>query len=89
MTADAPAGFRNMWDERIAKVRDGGLEAIAGGTLGSWMTPDWHEANPEASAKIRDMVTSNSADGYIGCCLALKELDYLKDLGKVSPWASR
>ncbi len=82
--ADAPEGFRNMWDERIAKVRDGGLEVIADGTLASWMTPDWHEANPDASASIRAMVTSNNPDGYISCCQALKKLDYLKDLGQVT-----
>ncbi len=82
--ADAPDGFRNMWDERMAKVREGGLEAIADGTLASWMTPDWHEANPEASAGIRAMVTSNNPDGYIGCCLALKELDYLRHLGGIT-----
>ena len=81
---DAPEGFRNMWDERIAKVRDGGLEAIADGTLASWMTPDWHEANPEASAHIRQMVISNDPNGYINCCLALKELNYFKRLGDVS-----
>jgi len=81
--ADAPEPFRAMWDERIAKVKSGGLEAIVDGTLASWMTPDWHAENPDASEDIRRMVLGNDPQGYINCCLALKELDYLKRLGEV------
>ena len=36
--ADAPEGFRTMWDTRIARVREGGLAAIVQGTVESWLT---------------------------------------------------
>ena len=39
--ADAPAHFRAMWDERIAKVRDGGLAALTEPTLAMWLTEGW------------------------------------------------
>lgn len=80
--ADAPEPFREMWDQRMAAVEAGGLEAIADGTLATWFTEDWREANPEAAAAIRAMVTSNDPAGYIGCCQALKQLDFLKSLGE-------
>ncbi|MEM9230616.1 MAG: 3-oxoadipate enol-lactonase [Pseudomonadota bacterium] len=82
--ADAPPPFRAMWDDRIAKVSQGGLEAIVEGTLASWLTDDWRMANPGPTEAIRKMVLSNAPDGYIACCEALKTLDYLKDLSHVS-----
>lgn len=82
--ADAPDPFRAMWDGRIATVDENGLEGIVDGTLASWLTEDWRMANPDAVAGIRAMVLGNSPQGYVACCRALKELDYLKRLGDVS-----
>ncbi|AKS45360.1 3-oxoadipate enol-lactonase [Octadecabacter temperatus] len=81
--ADAPAPFVAMWDQRMAAVADGGLEAIADGTLGTWLTADWQAANPARTKSVRDMVTATNVDGYIACCKALQKLDYLKSLGDV------
>ena len=80
--ADAPPPFVAMWDQRMAAVADGGLEAIADGTLATWLTEDWRAANPDETAAMRTMVTSNNPDGYIACCKALQKLDYLKSLGR-------
>ena len=82
--ADAPQGFRDMWDQRIAAVDTGGLAAIVEGTLASWLTEDWRAAHPARVAEVRDMVLGNDPEGYINCCLALKGLDYLRHLGGVS-----
>ncbi|MEM9394093.1 MAG: 3-oxoadipate enol-lactonase [Pseudomonadota bacterium] len=79
--ADAPEPFRAMWDQRIEKVRTGGLEAIVDGTLSSWLTEEWRDANPGRVAAVREMVLGNDPEGYISCCLALKELDYFRRLG--------
>lgn len=82
--ADAPEGFRANWDDRIAKVRSGGLEAIVDGTLQSWFTENWRVAQPDQLSDLRMMVLSNNPAGYIACCQALKELDYLRYLGGIS-----
>jgi 3-oxoadipate enol-lactonase len=79
--ADAPDGFRAMWNDRIARVQAGGAEAIADMTLDIWFTADWRDANPTELAAIREMVVATPADGYVGCCEALKTLDYLRHLG--------
>lgn len=81
--ADAPEGFRTMWDQRTGMIRDGGTEAIADGTMESWLTEDFRQANPETVAKMRAMVVDTPDEGYIACALALKELDYLRRLGNV------
>jgi 3-oxoadipate enol-lactonase len=80
--ADAPDFFVEMWNQRIAAVQGGGLEAIADPTLGMWLKEEFRSANPERVAKIRDMITSNDAAGYIANCEALKTLDYLRHLPK-------
>lgn len=79
--ADAPVPFQTNWDARIATVEGGGLEAIVEGTLGSWLTQAWRDANPARVAQIRAIVLANDPQGYIACCYALKGLDYLRRLG--------
>lgn len=82
--ADAPEPFRAMWDQRMAVVKEKGLAGIVDGTLGSWFTEAWREAHPDEVADIRSMVLGNDPAGYIACCQALKRLDYLRHLGKVT-----
>lgn len=82
--ADAPERFRTMWDERTAKIRQGGTEAIADGTIESWLTEAFRRANPDIAATLRAMVVDTDDTGYIDCALALKELDYLRHLGGVT-----
>lgn len=82
--ADAPAAFVENWNNRIGKVQAEGLAGIVDMTLQTWFTPDWIAANPEAVDRVRAMVLGNDAAGYIRCCEALKGLDYLRHLGKVT-----
>ena len=82
--ADAPPGFQNMWDERIAKIRNGGTEAIADGTLGTWLTSEFRKSNPRTSAWLRAMIVATDDAGYIACAGGLKKLNYLMRLGEVA-----
>lgn len=78
--ADNPEAFRTSWDDRIAAVESGGMAAIVEGTLSRWFT---ETVDPEVRERAGAMMRAVAPEGYIGCALALKELDYLKDLGKV------
>ncbi len=82
--ADAPDGFRNMWDGRIARISDGGMEAIADSTMETWLTEGFRSAHPEAAARLRGMITSTDPAGYIACAQGLKNLDYLRHLGRIT-----
>jgi 3-oxoadipate enol-lactonase len=82
--AVATDAYKAMWDQRIAAVEAGGVEAIADASLGLWFTEDWRKANPEATASARAMIVATKPAGYISSCSALRGLDYLKDLGKVT-----
>lgn len=82
--ADAPPFYVEMWDQRIAAIEAGGLDAIADPALAMWLNEGFRAANPARVAATRDMITGNDPEGYIACCQALKRLDYLKDLPKVA-----
>ena len=81
--ADAPEGFRRMWDDRIARISDGGMEAIADGTMATWLTEGFRSAHPEEAIRLRGMIISTDPAGYTACALGLKNLDYLRHLGKI------
>lgn len=80
---EATEPVRQMWDGRIAAVGDGGLEAILEGTLASWFTADWRADNAGPEQRVRDMILANDPVGYVGCCHALKQLDYQRRLGEI------
>lgn len=81
--ADAPDFYVDMWTERIARVRAGGLDAIADAALEMWLNAEFRATHPEKVAEIRKMIVSNDPAGYVACCEALKTLDYLRQLPEV------
>ncbi|MEM8957816.1 MAG: 3-oxoadipate enol-lactonase [Pseudomonadota bacterium] len=62
-----------MWQDRIAAVRQGGLEAAADPILERWFSPAFREA-PQREA-WRNMLARTPCDGYVGCCEALAQAD--------------
>lgn len=64
-----------MWDERIAKVREGGIAAIAEGILERWFSRDLHGNRPEELAGWRNMLVRTPAAGYLGTSAAIRDSD--------------
>jgi 3-oxoadipate enol-lactonase len=81
--ADSNPAYRQNWDDRIAAVTAGGMQAILAGSMERWFVERFRTAEPEAMKAIEAMFTATKVPGYIGCCEALKTLDYLKDLPSV------
>lgn len=81
--ADNPAPFQQNWDDRIAIIKEKGVEGLWQGSLGVWLTPEFQEADPETVATMKTDFLKTTDEGYRGCAMALKELDYLKDLGSL------
>lgn len=76
---DAPEAYRKSWTDRIEKVMAGGVGALAAPTVDRWFTAGFKQ-NEAAVERMRAMVAATSADGYIGCARALRELDYARRL---------
>jgi len=70
----AKIGTTEMWDERIAGVKAGGIEALADAVMERWFSKAFC-AKPELAA-WRNMLTRTPDEGYIGCSAAISGTDF-------------
>lgn len=79
----ARIGTRSMWNERIEQVRAGGTASIADAIMARWFTDTFRRNRPGAVSGFRAMLASCPADGYAGCCAALRDADLLDAIGDI------
>jgi 3-oxoadipate enol-lactonase len=70
----AKIGTKDIWDDRIAGARKGGVEALADATMTRWFSRDF-VASP-ALADWRALFVSTPNEGYIGCSQAIAGTDF-------------
>lgn len=70
----AKIGTREMWDGRIAAMRDGGIESLADAVMERWFSAAFR-ATPEIEA-WRNMLVRQPLDGYWGCSAAISGTDF-------------
>lgn len=80
----ARIGSLQSWSERIALVRAEGLAGVAEQAMPRWFTEPFREREPETIDQFRQMVATNSTDGYLGCCAALRDGDLRDALPRIS-----
>jgi 3-oxoadipate enol-lactonase len=68
-------GSAETWNARIDRVRKGGMEAIADAVIGPWFTTGFHGRAPETVARMRSMLITAPAEGYIANCAAVRDAD--------------
>ncbi|RVT85783.1 3-oxoadipate enol-lactonase [Rhodobacteraceae bacterium CCMM004] len=71
----AKIGTREMWEDRMAAAREGGLEALAPAILERWFSRGFRDL-PEL-AGWRAMLVRTPLDGYLGCCAAIAGTDMM------------
>jgi 3-oxoadipate enol-lactonase len=69
----AKMGETEMWQTRIAAIRDGGLASMEGPILDRWFGPVFR--NAPAAALWGAMLTRTPVEGYLGCCAAIAATD--------------
>jgi 3-oxoadipate enol-lactonase len=79
----ARIGTRQGWEERIAAVQSSGMTPLAHATLERWFTEKYRQEHPAEMESIRRMIERTSAEGYIGCCGVLRDVNLRGDLGKI------
>jgi 3-oxoadipate enol-lactonase len=82
--ADAPPPFVQNWVDRLAILEAGGIGKVWEGTVDKWLSAEIRAAHPGREAKLREAFLATTELGYRGCAEALKQLDYLKDLGSMT-----
>ncbi len=73
----------DMWEGRIKAVNAGGMQAVAETVVGRWFTPEYRKSNAVEVDRIRVMILSTPADGYVGCCAAIRDMDERDFLGTI------
>ena len=77
-----PEGRPN-WDKRIQLVERGGLAAIRDMVEQRYFSDDFRRDHPHAVAKVMGRFMETSAEGYLGCCDAIADLDFSRDLARI------
>jgi 3-oxoadipate enol-lactonase len=72
-------GSRETWDERIALVRENGMEAIADAVLPRWFTPAFEDVQT-----FRAMLVATAPEIYVRYCELLREFDLRGQLGPIA-----
>lgn len=80
----AALGPASTWDDRIEAVQAGGVAAIAQWVTDRWLTPGTRERRPELARWLRAMVASTPAEGYAGCCAAIRDMDLVAGLASIA-----
>jgi len=79
----ARIGSAEFWDARMALVRERGMAAVADIAIPNWFTEGFRTREPETVQRFRDDIESTAADGYLGCCAAMREEDLRDSLPSV------
>jgi 3-oxoadipate enol-lactonase len=76
-------GPASLWDGRIALARAGGMAATVEPTVTRWFPAHFHAAAPEAIERMRGMIRRVPVEGYVGSCLAIRDMDQRTAIGGV------
>ena len=74
----AKIGDAEMWNARIAAIREGSIAAISGATMERWFSPAFR-ATP-ALGPWQRMMERQPQEGYTACCAAIAAADLRDDL---------
>ena len=75
MDTAAKIGSYEMWQDRIAGLRAGGIGSMADAILDRWFAPEMRNDTARL-APWRNMLTRTPIEGYIGCCAAIAGADF-------------
>ena len=71
----AKIGTDEMWDERMAIVREQGMNGLLEGNMKRWFTPDFHKNRADELQGISNMFLRVPVEGMLASMTALREAD--------------
>ncbi|MBV9556982.1 MAG: alpha/beta fold hydrolase [Pseudolabrys sp.] len=67
---------KSFWAGRITLVSEKGLQPLVGANMERWFTEDFRKREPAVMQKMTDIFLGTKVDGYIGCCAAIRDMDF-------------
>lgn len=83
-TAIMPDAVQTVWQDRIDRARQQGMQALVDETLQRWFTPPYLARPPPQVEIIREQILSTPVACFIGCSEAIRRLNYLQQLSQIS-----
>jgi 3-oxoadipate enol-lactonase len=68
-------GTTDLWNDRINKLREHGMEFMAEAILARWFAPGFKDRSPAAYQGYYNMLTRMPMEGYTGTCEAIRDAD--------------
>ena len=72
-----------VYQARAQKVRAEGVGSVADAVVERWFTPEFRASRPETLKWAERMLRKTNAEGYAGCCEALRDMDLRDRLGRI------
>ena len=83
-TSKRPDNARQMWGERIAQAKSGGMLAMVDNTLKRWFDDDFRKNNPAIIQEIAEGIATTSVNGFCGCCEAISHINTFDRLNEIT-----
>lgn len=71
------------WQERMARIREGGLAAIREAVAERYFSAGFRAREPAVVADVMARFMATSREGYLACCEAIAALDQSADLPRI------
>ena len=69
-------GDKTPWNDRIKLVGEKGLSPLADPMMERWFTDGFRIRSPDQVARVRAMFLATAADGFLGCCFAVRDMNF-------------
>jgi 3-oxoadipate enol-lactonase / 4-carboxymuconolactone decarboxylase len=76
-------GSVELWNTRIGMARKDGMAGIADLAINRFFAAEFLARSSPHIASVRSELTGTNAEGYIGCCAALRDFDFSGRLSQI------
>ncbi|HSH41870.1 MAG TPA: 3-oxoadipate enol-lactonase [Arenicellales bacterium] len=76
-------GTAELWNGRIAAIREHGMDAVADGALERWFSESFRSARAAETALWRNMLLRTPVEAYTATCAAIRDADLTDSAGAV------
>lgn len=83
-TSSYGAEGRAMWAARAKLVQEGGLAAIRDAVAARYFSEEFRRENPAQVNAVMQRFLETPAEGYLGCCDAIADLDFSAALSRIT-----
>jgi 3-oxoadipate enol-lactonase len=77
-------GSADVWNDRIAAARAGGMAALVDGVLARWFTPETHRDRPALLRGFATMLSRTPVEGYVAACAAIRDANLAADDARIA-----